>query len=70
MTITIVDDAQRRLRAEEELAERDALDEAGWDDELMGDPDEYGEHYCVCQAEHGLEEIDTNQCDSCGRDIA
>jgi len=38
-------------------------------DELMGDPDEYDEHYCVCQAEHGPEELDTNQCDCCGRAI-
>jgi hypothetical protein len=67
--------------AAEELAERDHRaeleDRAAWregadlDDgeELLGDPDEYDEHYCVCQAEHGPEELDSNQCDCCGRAI-
>lgn len=35
--------------ANEEMAERDALDQAGWDDdELLGDPDEYD----ICQHCH------------------
>lgn len=46
----------RRLRADispeeanEEMAERDALEQAGWDDEdYLGDPDEYD----ICQHCH------------------
>lgn len=67
--------------AAEELAERDHRaeleDRAAWregadlDDgeELLGDPDEYDEPWCICSVEHSIEELDTNQCDCCGREI-
>ncbi|MBT2326059.1 hypothetical protein J7E62_27395 [Variovorax paradoxus] len=73
----------RRLRADispeeaaEECAEIEAraawMEGADLDDgaDLMGDPDEYDEHYCICSVEHGTEELDSNQCDCCGRAIA
>lgn len=68
--------------AAEELAERDHRaeleDRAAWregadlddGDDLMGDPDEYDEHYCICEAVHSSEELDTNQCDCCGKEIS
>lgn len=28
-----------------------------------------GDFFCACNAEHSLEELDWNQCDSCGKDI-
>jgi hypothetical protein len=72
----------RRLRADisveeanEECAEVEAralwMEGADLDDgeELLGDPDEYDEHYCICEAAHSTEEIDTNQCDCCGKEI-
>lgn len=61
--------------AAEECAEIEAravwMEGADLDDgsELLGDPDEYDEHYCLCAADHGWAEIDSNQCDCCGRDI-
>lgn len=61
--------------AAEECAEIEAraawMEGADLDDgaDLMGDPDEYDEHYCVCEAVHSPEELDTNQCDCCGRAI-
>ena len=56
-----------------EIEERGAWFEgADLDDgaDLMGDPDEYAEHYCMCSVAHGIEELDSNQCDCCGKDIA
>jgi len=60
---------RRRLRADispeeanEEMAEWEARNEyiAGYDGD---DP------LCTCSVEHSIEELDTNQCDCCGKDI-
>lgn len=62
--------------AAEECAEIEAraawMEGADLDDgeDLMGDPDEYDEPYCVCEAVHSPEELDTNQCDCCGKEIS
>lgn len=62
------DAAAECAEIEERAVWRDGADLDDYDD-LMGDPDEYDEHYCICQAEHGPEELDTNQCDCCGKEI-
>lgn len=67
----------RRLRAdispeeaEMELADRDAEQDLRDDEECMGDPDEYeDEPWCFCSVEHSTEELDTNKCDCCGKEI-
>lgn len=66
----------RRLRADispeeakQELADREAEQELCDEEDYMGDPDEYDEHYCICFAEHGPEELDRNRCACCGRNI-
>lgn len=56
--------------AEAELADWDAEQEMLDDNHLMGDPDEYDEPYCICGGSHSIEEMDSNQCDCCGKDIA
>jgi hypothetical protein len=38
--------------------------------ELLGDPDEYDEHYCICSIQHAAEEFDRDQCACCGKGIA
>ena len=49
--------------AEEELAEYEDRNDfiEGYD----GD-----DQFCSCSVNHGIEELDSNQCDCCGKDIA
>jgi DUF2075 family protein len=39
------------------------------DDPTMGDPEEYDEPYCLCGSVHSIEELETNKCDCCGKEI-
>jgi hypothetical protein len=68
--------------AAEECAEIEAraawMEGADLDDDLLGDPDEYdfdeddrddGLQFCSCSVNHGIEELDWNQCDCCGKEI-
>lgn len=43
----------------------------GWIDEETGEIQEYEpeDPWCTCCAEHSIEELDFNWCDSCGKEI-